>query len=277
MGKPWKEILLSRGRRNAFGTNANQTMRFLKPHSIPISARFEYGLSLTYALPEDVLSPMLAPGLELDTYGDDGFLSVVSVHTRELRPAFLPKAFGRSFCLTSYRLFTRFTAKDGETLRGLQTLRNDTDLAWMVVWGNRMTRYAYRKAEIEYRERDRLLFLDVKTPRGEADLKLTADTSGLPVSPPTGSPFPDLDTALRFAGPLRHTFDYDPNSHCMVIVEGRRTNWSPRPVPVEIERNTFLESGLFLGFNPVLANAFYMADVPYRWEPGRREPLPSGH
>jgi len=252
-------------------------MRILRPHPIPIAARFEYGLALTYGLPKDLLATLLAPSLELDTYEDYAFLSVVSVHTRELRPAFLPKAFGRDFCLTSYRLFTRFATKDGEVLRGLQTLRSDTDLAWMVSWGNRLTRYDYHQAEFDYREHDGLLHLDVKTPHAEADLKLTADTSGSPGLPPDGSPFPDLETARRFAGPLRLTFDYDPASNSMFVVEGRRTNWQPQPVPVEIERNTFLQSNCFRGCKPLLANAFYLTDVPYRWEPGRREPLPSRH
>jgi len=249
-------------------------MHIFRPHPVPIVARFEYGLALTYGLPRQLLSPMLAPGLELDTYGDHGFLSVVSVHTRELRPAFLPKAFGRNFCLTSYRLFTRFKTKDGDVLRGLQTLRNDTDLAWMVVWGNRLTRYGYRRAEFEYREQDGLLLLDVKTPHAEADLKLIADTCSRTASPPDGSPFPDIETARRFAGPLRLTFDYDPESNSMIVVEGRRTNWQPQPVPVQIERNTFLQSASFRGCNPMLANAFYLADVPYRWERGRRELIP---
>ena len=249
-------------------------MGFLKHHSIPIAARFESGLSLTYALPAGVLSPMLMPGLELDTYGGYAYLSIASVHTVELRPSFLPKAFGRSFCLTSYRLFTRFATIDGEKFRGLQTLRNDTDLASMVVWGNRLTRFRYRRADIEYREQDRLLSLDVKTAGEEADLALKADTAGFSELLPEGSPFPDLATARRFVGPLRFTFDYDPDAQSMVIVEGRRTNWMPRAVRVDVQKNTFLESAPFRGVRPVLANAFYVTDVSYRWEPGRRVPIP---
>jgi len=251
-------------------------MQLLRAHPVPIVARFEYGLSLAFSFPPRLLSPLLSPGLELDTYGGHGFLSVVSVRTRELRPAFLPRAFGRSFCLTSYRLFTQFRTRDGHILRGLQTLRNDTDLAWMVTWGNRLTRYGYRRAECDYKEEDRLLTLEVKTPNGEADLKLTADTSSRSSTLPNGSPFPDMDTARRFAGPLRLTFDYDPESKSMMVIEGRRTNWQPQPVPVQIERSTFLESGALRGSKPQLANAFYLKDVPYRWERGRREPITSG-
>jgi hypothetical protein len=249
-------------------------MQLLRAHPIPIVARFEYGLALTYGFPRRLLSSLLAPGLELDTYSDYGFISVVSVCTRELRPALLPKAFGHNFCLTSYRLFTRFKTKDGEVLRGHQALRNDTDLAWVATWGNRLTRNGYRRAQFDYKYQDGLLFLDVATPNAEADLKFTADTSSRAASLPDGSPFPDIETARQFAGPLRLTFDYDPESHSMIVVEGRRTNWQPQPVTVQIDRNTFVQSPSFHGFQPVLANAFYFADVPYRWERGWREQLP---
>jgi hypothetical protein len=249
-------------------------MKLMRAHPIPIVARFEYGLALTYSFPGPLLSSFLAPGLELDTFRDHGFLSVVSVHTRELRPAFLPKAFGRDFCLTSYRLFTRFKTKDGAVLRGLQTLRNDSDLAWMVAWGNRLTRYRYRRARFEYKKHDGLLSLDVTTPNAEADLKCTADTFSKTATLPEGSPFPDAETSRQYAAPLRLTFDYDPGSHSIFVVEGRRTNWHPQPVAVQIERNTFLQSPSFRGFKPLLANAFYLTDIPYRWERGRRERLP---
>jgi hypothetical protein len=144
----------------------------------------------------------------------------------------------------------------------------------MVTWGNRLTRYGYRRAQFEYRKQDGLLILDVTTPNAEADLKFTADTSSLSASPPKRSPFPDLETSRQFAGPLRLTFDFDPGSHSMIVIEGRRTNWQPQPVPVQIDRNTFLQSPSFRGCHPLLANAFYLTDVPYRWERGRREQLP---
>jgi hypothetical protein len=249
-------------------------MKLFRAHPIPIVARLDYGLALTYSFPRELLSDLLAPGLELDTFGDNGFLSVVSVHTCELRPAFLPKVFGRTFSSTSYRLFTRFATSSGEVLRGLQILRSDSDLDWLVTWGNRLTRYRYRRAHFDYKKHDGLLSLDVTTPNAEADLKFTADTLGTVVSPPEGSPFPDIETSRQFAAPLRLTFDYDPNSNSIFVIEGRRTNWHPQPVPVQIERNTFLQSPSFGGFKPLLANAFYLKDIRYRWEHRRQEQLP---
>ncbi|HEV7516115.1 MAG TPA: hypothetical protein VGR07_07430, partial [Thermoanaerobaculia bacterium] len=50
-------------------------------------------------------------------------------------------------------------------------------------------------------------------------------------------------------------------------------HWDPQPVAVEVRRCTFLEHPPFAGERPVLANAFHLQDVPYRWRRGVRESL----
>ena len=80
----------------------------LQRHTLPIKAQPRASLVLAYAIPADVLRPMLAPGLALDTYGDFGFLAIALVETRDLRPAFLPAGFGLNFFLAGYRIFTRY-------------------------------------------------------------------------------------------------------------------------------------------------------------------------
>jgi hypothetical protein len=249
-------------------------LHLLKRHPIPIAAHFEHVLVLTYAFPCDLLVPLLPPGLELDTFGDSAFLAVATVQTRDLRPAFLPKAFGRGFFLTGYRLFTRLKLANGQVLRGLRILRSDTDSAWMVKWGNRLTRYGYRKAEVQSRKQSGRLHLEVKTPDGEADLELTANISAIPGPLPPGSPFASVEQARRFAGPLPHTFDYEPQTHSMIVVRGRRSNWNPQPLEVQVHRNTFIQMPPFNSGKVVLANAFYLEDVPYGWDRGWREQLP---
>ncbi len=47
-----------------------------------------------------------------------------------------------------------------------------------------------------------------------------------------------------------------------------------RPVAVQVHRNTFLQQQRFRDVGAVLANAFYLDDVPYAWKPGIREVLP---
>jgi hypothetical protein len=57
-----------------------------------------------------------------------------------------------------------------------------------------------------------------------------------------------------------------------VVIEGVRQDWDPQPVRVEVRQNTFLERPPFAG-KAVLANAFHVRAIPYRWKRGVREPL----
>ena len=59
----------------------------------------------------------------------------------------------------------------------------------------------------------------------------------------------------------------------MVVVKGVRTVWSPEPVRVEVREATFLSQGPLAKFKPVLANAFYLENVPYSWQPGTLEAI----
>jgi hypothetical protein len=99
----------------------------LRRHPFPIQAHFRNCLTLTYALPADVLRPLLSPGLELDTAGGYGFVAVALVQAESLRPAGLPLALGQDFFLAGYRVFTTFRAPNGRRLRGLRILRSDAD------------------------------------------------------------------------------------------------------------------------------------------------------
>src|ERR1041385_3231946 len=99
----------------------------LQRHPLRVKASFEHSLVLTYAFPATTLEPFLPPGLMLDVFEGFGFLAVAMVQTRELRPAFLPRALGQDFFLTGYRIFARFRTPEGRVLRGLRILRSDAN------------------------------------------------------------------------------------------------------------------------------------------------------
>lgn len=239
---------------------------------MPIKAHFVSSLVLAYAVPAPVLEPFLAPGLTLDTYKDFGFLAIALVHTRDLRPAFVPEGLGISFYLSGYRIFTRYRTKTGQTLRGLKILRSDTSRWAMRFFGNMLTHYQYQLSSWDFRRNGETLDIRVTTPDHRADLHVEADLSSEPALP-QGSPFPDLREARKFAGPLPFTFDYERQTHSIIRVEGVRQQWNPRPVSVTVRLNGFLQHEPFSESGAVLANAFFLEDVPYAWRPGIREPL----
>lgn len=240
----------------------------IKRHPFPVSAHFDHSLVLCYALPREVLEPLLVPGLELDLYQDFGFVAVALVQTRALRPTVLPAFFGQDFFLSGYRIFTRYTSRARRNLRGLQILRSDTDKPLMKLAGNLFTHYNYHRAQVDFAIEDQTLSIETRAP--DVHLKVVADISSAAPLPPS-SRFPDLETARRYAGPLPYTFDYERQTRSMILVKGIRKKWDPQPVRVEVKANTFFDDARFGGAQPVLANAFYLSDVPYRWEAGRRE------
>ncbi len=246
-------------------------LHMLKRHFLPMQAFFEHVLVLTYAVPETVLRPLLAPGLILDTFESYGFLAIAMVQTRNLRPTFIPEALGKDFFLTGYRVFTRFRTESHRVLRGLQILRSDTDSNWMTSWGNRLTHYGYQKAQVDYRVGHDVLEIGVRTPRAEADLQVRAYLADQPAPLPDGSPFSNAIIARRFAGPLPFTFDFERETGTIIRVEGVRKKWSPTITRVEVLVNTFIERGPFSLTPPILASAFHLGNVSYSWKRGVRE------
>src|ERR1700688_3090586 len=94
--------------------------RFLTRHPLPMQAYFEHVLVLTYALPDTILRPLMPPGLLLDTYENYGFLAIAMVQTRNMRPRFMPRTFGRDFFLTSYKIFACYRQRWASHSGGLR-------------------------------------------------------------------------------------------------------------------------------------------------------------
>lgn len=243
----------------------------LQRHPFPVTTFFRRSLVLTYAFPSDLLRPLLPPGLVLDTFGDLGFLAVALVQARRLRPAFLPACLGRDCFLAGFRLFVRLEG-GSRSLRGLWIVESYTDQRWMLLAGNLLTRYRYRLCHANV---DNCGTWSMRTPQGRADLTVHVRSAAETAALPCGSPFGTIHEARRFAGPLPYTFDYEPETRSVIRIRGVRPHWSPRPVAVEVGRNAFLDRQPFCRVQPVLANAFEVTDLPYRWEHGVRMPLPS--
>jgi uncharacterized protein YqjF (DUF2071 family) len=243
----------------------------LRRHPIPIQAHLQDCLTLTYALPPHVLCRLLPPGLELETSGGFGFVAVALVQTRSLRPAWLPKRLGQDFFLAGYRVFARFHPHDGHAIRGLRILRSDADRALMVAGGNLLTHYNYHRCDANIESCPHRIHLTVHTPDHVGDLEVIADleTAALP----TGSPFATVREARRFAGPLPFTFDYEQETHAIIAIKATRTNWRPAPVSVDVQHIAFFDQPVFDECTPILAAAFHVTGIDYRWERGVRHAL----
>ncbi len=243
-------------------------LKQLRQHPFPVVARFERVVAVSFAFPEAILRPLVPDVLEIDTYRGLGFLTVAMVWTKQLRPAGWPAFLGQDFLLAGYRVFTRLHDNSGQRLRGLKILRSETDKRRMVRMGNLLTRYHYRHVNVSLQESGAETRVQTSLRDGTPTLDLTFDGRAESASLPHGSPFPDWHTARLFAGPMPFTFSPE-NDGSVVVIEGSRQSWVPRPVAVKKWQVGLFDESPLRGTTPILANAFAVEDVSYRWERGR--------
>jgi hypothetical protein len=238
----------------------------LKNHPFAVEAFFKKSLVLTFAIPKEQLQPLIPSCLQLDLFKDQyAFIAIAMVQTQDLRPKGFPSLFGNDFFLIGYRVFVRFTTAAGKRLRGLYILKSETDKKRMQLLGNIFTHYHYTNTDIEEEIKDRTGTI-LSTKSGFDVQFLLPDED--PVELPHHSPFDNWKEARRFAGPLPFTFTVlEPKK--VLIIEGVREHWAPRPVKIIDYHFDFLKGSPFN--EAVLASAFIVENIPYSWKKGRIE------
>lgn len=238
----------------------------LKNHPFAVETHFESSSVLTFAIPKEALQGFIPECLELDTFKDKwAFIAVAMVQTKELRPKGFPKFLGNNFFLIGYRVFVRYTNNAGKRLRGLYILKSETNKKKMQFLGNIFTHYNYSTTDIL--EINKSAFKVIKSIKSEFSLKI--DTTEKEINLPKNSPFENWKEARRFAGPLPFTFTYNEEKREVLIIEGVRQNWKPKPIEIIDYNFSFINKLNFQ--NSVLANAFIIENIPYYWKKGKIE------
>ena len=238
----------------------------LKNHPFAVEAFFDSSLVLTFAVPKEELESMIPECLSLDTFKNKwAFIAVAMVQTKELRPKGFPKYFGNDFFLIGYRIFVRYTNTKGKRLRGLYIIKSETNKKKMELMGNLFTHYNYTTTDIKKETDSGLLKVTSKKSNFYIAINRKVDQTELPQN----SPFESWKEARRYAGPLPFTFTYNEETKEVLIIEGVRANWTPKPQQVINYHFNFLNK-LELK-NMVLANAFIIENIPYYWKKGKKE------
>lgn len=239
---------------------------FLKNHPFAVEAFFESSLVLTFAVPKENLLQIIPECLELDTFQDKwAFIAIAMIQTKNLRPKGFPKFMGNDFFLIGYRVFVRYKNNAGKNLRGLYILKSETDKKKMQVLGNIFTHYNYTTTDIKQVEEvnNKTIFSTT------SNFNVVIDKMEEEIMLPENSPFPDWATARRYAGPLPFTFTYNKENKEILVIEGVRQNWTPKPIKVLAYNFEFLKTLKMEGL--VLANAFIIKNIPYYWKKGKIE------
>lgn len=238
----------------------------LKNHPFAVEAFFESSTVFTFAVPKEQLENLIPECLTLDTFQDKwAFIAIAMVKTKDLKPKGFPNFMGNDFFLIGYRVFVRYTDKRGKRLRGLYILKSETDSKKMTFRGNIFTHYNYTTTDININKENEKLEIYSK----KSNFKINVINADEEVDLPINSPFSNWKEARRFAGPLPFTFTYNKKTKEVLIIEGVRQNWKPKPLKVENYHFDFLEK-LQLE-NCILANAFIIENIPYQWKKGKKE------
>lgn len=238
----------------------------LKNHPFAVEAFFESSLVLTYAVPKEELKSLIPECLELDTFNNAlAFVAVAVVNTKHLRPKGFPRFTGSDFILTGYRIFVKYTTRKGKHLRGLYILKSETNKKSMAFFGNIFTHYNYTVTDIVFKKSANTFSVY----SGKSGLDIEVSLNKPEIKLPISSPFADWKEARRFAGPLPFTFTYNPLNREVLIIEGVRQNWTPKPVEILNQSVGFIKQKNLKGL--VLANAFLIENIPYYWKKGVKE------
>ena len=241
-------------------------MLTLKNHPFAVETFFESSLVLTFAAPKDELKDLIPECLTLDTFNDQwAFIAIALVATKELRPKGFPKFMGNDFFLAGFRVFVRYTNSEGKRLRGLYILKSETNKKKMSFWGNIFTHYNYTTTDIKYYNDAEKFTISSR----QSNIEIEVLKNKTLINLPANSPFSDWKEARRFAGPLPFTFTYNHKTKEVLIIEGVRENWVPKPVEVLKHSIGFIDQHNLKGI--VLANAFIIENIPYYWKKGKTE------
>ncbi len=237
---------------------------FLKNHPFAVDAFFDSSTVLAYAVPKKQLEQLIPECLELDTFDDKwGFVACAMVQTKHLRPKGFPQFMGNDFFLTGFRIFVRYHTSWGKRLRGLYIIKSETNKKKMEFFGNIFTHYKYTTTDINKKVTSNTTEISSIKSNFKIQMENTSEEVELPIS----SPFSNWKEARRFAGPLPFTFTYNETEKEVLIIEGVRSNWTPKPIKILSHSISFIDSLKLEGI--VLANAFKVEQVPYSWKRGK--------
>jgi hypothetical protein len=147
----------------------------------------------------------------------------------------------------------------------LYIIKSETDKKKMEFFGNIFTHYNYSTTDITETKKENT----TEITSTKSNFKIAIENKEEDIALPKNSPFADWKVARRFAGPLPFTFTYNAETKEVLIIEGVRENWTPKPVSVLDYDISFIHS---LNFSEaILANAFIIKDIPYYWKKGKIE------
>lgn len=234
----------------------------MRPLPFGIKTWFEYFIVLIYSVDKEKAEAMLPYPLVHEEHNGKALMAAAFVKSKNFRPFFLPAFAGTSFNLVGYRHMAAYTKADGKTIRGLKIIQSGTNKKWMQRGGNELTQYKFRYNPIVIENTNG----DI-TIKGDGVNILAREAPPEQEIPlPENSIFENWKYARKYGGPLLYTFEVEPENKSVIITEGSRNHWQPRPVHVLQADVDFFKNSPYAEMNPELSAAYLVKDIPYSWK-----------
>lgn len=237
-------------------------MNIVPKNPLTVRGRLTRCWLFTYQTPADAVRHLLPPPLELVAYRGCAFWNIVVCEIHTMRPAPLPELVGVAYRHVAYRLYVRFTDRNGTTIEGLYFLRSDCNRSLMTLAGNLVTDFNFHTAPIHLRTDTAATLIQIDSPDAPGYAALHSD---IPAQLPYTSAFDTLDEAAAF-------LKYQPAGIALaqpgvanvVHIARDEAAWQSRLVHVETAAWAYLRD------QPITPEICYQVEpIAYQWNRGR--------
>jgi hypothetical protein len=234
----------------------------MRPLPFAIKTWFDCFIVLIYSVDKEKAGALLPYPLIHEEHGGKALMAAAFVKSKKFRPAFLPAFMGTSFNLVGYRHMASYQRSDGKKIRGLKIIQSGTNRKFMQLGGNELTQYKFNYNPIVIENNNGNISM-----QGDG-VKIIAkeNLSDTEIPLPANSIFESWTHARKYGGPLLYTFEVEPASKTVIITEGSRKHWQPRPVEIIEADIDFFKQSPYAEMNPVLSAAYLVKNIPYSWK-----------
>jgi uncharacterized protein YqjF (DUF2071 family) len=236
--------------------------RLIPVHPVPMRAVFRHCFLVNFALRPDVLASRLPDHVRPDVQDGWSYLSIVIAEMERMRPVFLPRALGITYCQVVYRAVVVCGRE-----RGVYFVRSDADNALMVLAGNAFTFFRFHRAAVTWSFSQGIIRFSLRPRGGEAaGIDAEYDLDEAKSQMPTTSRFATLDRAQRFLTELHVAFGTKRRDGTVDAVRIQRDDWRSAVVRDRIGWYQAMTSGVLFGPGEAeLDSVFYVERLNYHW------------
>jgi len=223
---------------------------------------------VNFRVEPSALAAMLPPPLRPKIVGGYGIAGICLIRLRDIRPRYVPSAFGVSSENAAHRIAVQWD----ETHEGVFIPRRDTSSVFNALVGGRVFPGVHHRARFSVHEVHPRYSISVADATETPILRIEA-SAGLPF--PSTSVFSSLAEASSFFAAGSMGFSPSRQPHTLDALELRTHTWEMEPLSVTSVSSRFFEDpSRFPPGSVEFDSAFLMRNINHEWH--SREPLYCG-